>query len=100
MAGLPPPLKDPSIGFILQKWLNDLRNFVLSKPVVIPAYATADLPAAADHGDGSTFSSLVYVTDAAWVSGGVGYSQDADEGTLAFSDGSNWKRLTDNAVIA
>lgn len=54
----------------------------------IPAYAKANLPAANTFGDGSTFSGLVYVTN------------DVGGATIAFTDGTSWRRVQDRAVIS
>lgn len=53
-------------------------------PVQLPAFTVATLPHAASSGAGSQ----VYVSD---ESGGA---------VLAFSDGSNWRRVTDRAVVS
>ncbi len=72
----------------LQKWLNSLYVRVGEGPLKIQGYAKAALPTVADWGDTSTFSSLIYVTDE--VGGPV----------LAFSDGTNWRRVTDRAIVS
>jgi hypothetical protein len=52
-------------------------------PVRLPGYKVAELPAAADWTAG-----LIYVPDA---SGGA---------VVAFSDGADWRRVTDRAVVS
>lgn len=52
-------------------------------PVIMPSYAKASLPSAATHARG-----LIYVTD------------DVGGATPAFSDGTNWRRVADRAVIS
>lgn len=53
-----------------------------SVPVVLPGYTVATLPSAA------TARQVVYVSD---ESGGA---------VLAFSDGTNWRRVTDRAIVS
>jgi hypothetical protein len=57
-------------------------------PLPIKGYAVAALPDATIWGDTSSFSSLIYVYD---ETGGA---------VLAFSDGTNWRRVTDRAIVA
>jgi hypothetical protein len=52
-------------------------------PVVFSSYAKASLPTASSYTGG-----MVYVTD------------DAGGAVPAFSDGTNWRRVTDRAIIA
>jgi hypothetical protein len=67
-----------------RSWLNDLYRAVASPR--IPAYTVATLPDPAAYAD-STFTTLIYVTD---ESGGA---------DLAFSDGTNWRRLIDRNIV-
>lgn len=55
-----------------------------SVPVKVPSYTVAGVPTASTAGAGAT----IYVSD---ETGGA---------TLAFSDGTNWRRVTDRAVIS
>lgn len=71
-------------------WLERVFNRLGSGegPIPIKGYAKANLPTASEWGDISSFSSLIYVTDE--VGGAV----------LAFSDGTNWRRVTDRAIVS
>ena len=51
--------------------------------VPLPSYAVSGVPTAADH-----TGSMIYVTD------------EAGGAVPAFSDGTNWRRVTDRAVIS
>lgn len=64
----------------LSSTVNDLNG---GAPLPLKAYAKANLPTAANH-EGS----LVYVTD---ETGGK---------TVAFSDGSSWRRVQDRNVVS
>lgn len=63
--------------------IHDALADVWSTPLRLASYAVADLPPAADWTNG-----MVYVTD---ESGGA---------VPAFSDGTNWRRVTDRAVVS
>ncbi|WP_114954316.1 hypothetical protein [Sphingosinicella terrae] len=52
-------------------------------PVRLPSFTLADLPAAADWPQG-----LIHVPD------------EAGGPVVAFSDGTNWRRVTDRAVVS
>jgi len=75
-------------GPVWRRWLYELYVRVKPGPFMIKAYAKANLPSASSWSDNSTFSSLVYVTD------------DAGGPVVAFSDGTNWRRVTDRAIIS
>lgn len=53
------------------------------KPLVLQSYTVATVPAAADY-----TGAVIYVSD---ETGGA---------TVAFSDGTNWRRVQDRAIIA
>lgn len=55
----------------------------MTQPLRLESYAIADLPDAGDWTQG-----VVYVTD------------DVDGAVPAFSDGTNWRRVTDRAVVS
>lgn len=65
----------------LNPLIDDANDREVAEP--LPGYTVAELPAAADH-----TRSMVYVTDE--VGGAV----------PAFSDGSDWRRVTDRAVVS
>lgn len=72
-----------------QDWLLTIHARLGSGgPLPIKGYAKASLPSATTWGDTSSFTSLIYVTDE--VGGAI----------LAFSDGTNWRRITDRAVVS
>ena len=56
---------------------------VANKAVVLPTYTVAGVPAAAGHARG-----LIYV------------SNEAGGAVVAFSDGTNWRRVTDRAIVS
>lgn len=83
-------------------WFFNLWKYVttnLTQPGYLEAYTVATLPAAADYGDGSTFTRMVLVTD---DPGSDGYTDPltGSRPTVCFSDGTNWRRATDSTVIA
>ena len=71
-------------------WLNSIFNRVGSGPFLVQGYTVAALPDATESGSVGTepFSSIIFVSD---ESGGP---------TLAFSDGTNWLRMSDNAIVS
>jgi hypothetical protein len=81
---------DSILGYV-QEWLFRLSRRVGDGPILIQGYAVAGLPDAAEWGTTSStdpFSSLIYVYD---ETGGA---------TLAFSDGTNWRRVQDRAIVS
>ena len=60
-----------------------LNQFLLGAAISLPSYAVADVPTASEWTGG-----MIYVSD---ESGGA---------VPAFSDGTNWRRTTDRAVIS
>lgn len=74
-----------------QTWMNELHSRVGEGPFLIQGYAVAALPSASAYGySGSSdpYSSLIFVYD---ESGGA---------VLAFSDGTDWRRVTDRAIVS
>lgn len=90
MAHINPPPQTP-LTDALQKWMiwrnwfNALYKAVSSPR--IPAYTVGTLPDADEYAS-ADFTTLVYVTD---ETGGA---------VLAFSDGTDWRRVTDRAVVS
>lgn len=83
----PPQLDTWGPGW--QRWIFGLYARVAPGPFKISGYPKAKLPSAALWGSNTIgFSSLVYVTDE--VGGAV----------IAFSDGINWRRVTDRAIVS
>lgn len=68
-------------------WFTHLYERLKDGPFKVKAYTVATLPDADKWAD-SSFSSIVYVSD---ESGGA---------VLAFSDGTNWRRVTDRNVVS
>ncbi len=84
----PPPQQIEEFDYIWKRWLYSLFKRVGSGPFMVRGYTVASVPPAASHSDNNTFSSLVYISD---ETGGA---------TLAFSDGTNWRRVQDRTIIA
>ena len=73
------------------EWFRTVFERVGEGPLLVQGYVVASLPDVAIHGNtGSAdpFSSLIFVSD---ETGGA---------TLAFSDGTNWRRVQDRAIVA
>ena len=71
----------------VQSWVQTL----MSAPVKIKARPVADLPPAADWFSSHAsmgYSAFIFVTD------------EAGGSIPAFSDGTNWRRVTDRAVVS
>lgn len=88
----PPPSMFPNdLPAPFLRWFEQIFHRVGSGPFKITGYSKLALPTAADWGVSTTlnsFTSLIYVPDE------VGGS------TLAYSDGTNWRRVSDNAIVA
>lgn len=72
-------------------WFSNLFNRIGEGPFLIQGYSVANLPAVSDWGNiGSAdpFSALIFIRD---ETGGA---------TLAFSDGTDWRRVQDRAIVA
>lgn len=55
----------------------------MSKPLILKSYTVAGVPAAS-----------------AWTSGLIYVSDETGGATLAFSDGTNWRRVQDRSVVS
>ncbi len=80
----------PPRGFS-QTWANELFERVGEGPLLVQGYDVANLPTAADWGNSGSvnpFSSLIFIRD---ETGGA---------VIAFSDGTNWRRVTDRAIVS
>jgi len=88
----PPPSSTEDIThFSWKTWFQSIYNRFggSSGPFAIPGFAKANLPPANQWASTSpAFSALIYVTD------------DVGGSIIAFSDGTNWRRLTDRNVIS
>jgi len=85
----PPSLIDAGFSFSWLKWFESVFDRVGSGPFKIRGYSVSNLPTVSDWGSlvaGSEFSSLIFIYD---ESGGA---------IPAFSDGTNWRRVTDRAI--
>ena len=66
------------------KWFTKVYSIISGKePFVVVNYTVANLPDAADY-----LSCIVYV------------SNETGGAVLAFSDGINWRRVTDRAIVS
>lgn len=87
----PPPAQVPDVNsYKWRSWFSELRERLGETPFQIQGYAVAALPNAADWGSVSAndpFSSLIFVYD---ESGGP---------VMAYSNGTNWLRVTDGAIV-
>ena len=91
----PPPSMVPSgLPDIWNKWFRSVGDFLGVFPLKVQAYSVADLATTdlspARWGSlvaGKQFSSLVFVYD------------ETSGATLAFSDGTSWRRVQDRVVV-
>jgi hypothetical protein len=67
----------------LETAIGRLLRQIFAFPIRLASYVVAGLPAAADYTGG-----IIYV------------SNEAGGATLAFSDGTNWRRVQDRAVVS
>lgn len=88
----PPPYHVQDVSsFVWKSWFNSLFNRIGNFVFGLNGLSKTNLPAAADWGSNIStmpFSGLIYVYD---ESGGP---------TLAFSDGTNWRRVQDRAIVS
>ncbi len=88
----PPPSIVQDFGFQWKQWLHFLYERIGgNSPFKIKGYTVSTLPDAsmwANNTSEKEFSGVVYVTD---ETGGA---------TLAFSDGTNWRRVQDRAIVS
>ena len=73
-----------------REWLNSVFNRLGDGPFSITGFTVAGLPNATENGTTGSdpFSSIIFVSD---ETGGA---------VLAFSDGTNWRRVTDRAIVS
>lgn len=90
---IPPPpnnVKDKN-HFSWDNWFVSVYERTGSGPLTIQGYSKNAMPDAPSWGSsGSTdpFSSMIFVND------------EAGGAVLAFSDGTNWRRVTDRAIVS
>ena len=82
-----------SVGLTTSDWYFLLQQMALRlsemTPFVLPAYAVAALPAA-------TAARVAYASNGRKVGEGAG----AGTGTLVYSDGTAWRRASDDTTVA
>lgn len=90
MPALPPPPSRVSIasqnGAVInlwQVWFQKIAEILGNEPIPVAAYTVATAPSAATH-----TGHMIYVSD------------EAGGATMAFSDGTDWRRVQDRAVIS
>lgn len=90
MVDTPPPIQEKTTTQTGQfpltwlKWFNLVyRSLSGQDPFVLKTYTVAELPAASNF-----TANIIYVSD---ESGGA---------VPAFSDGTNWRRVTDRAIVS
>ena len=85
-------VKDGNASERLQLFLDDiqqrLNDFLLGQAVRIPIYTVATIPSVSENFSSGEFSSLIFVSD---ETGGA---------VIAFTDGTNWRRVTDRTIVA
>lgn len=87
----PPSFIESGLSSEWLRWFETIFERIGNGPFKVRGYEVAALPSASDWASNNTtnlFSSIIYVTD---ESGGS---------TLAFSDGTNWRRVWDLAVVS
>lgn len=84
----PPPTYVEEFNHIWRTWFSNFFKRVDTGPFLIRGYTVASAPSPAEWSDGTEYTSLIYVSD---ETGGA---------TLAFSDGTNWRRVQDRAIIS
>lgn len=83
----PPTVTESGLAYHWVRWFENLFTRIGAGPFLIQGYQVSGLPIAADWG-GSEFSSLIFVSD------------EVGGPTLAFSDGTNWRRVQDRAIVS
>ncbi len=90
----PPPNNLEDLNhYSWRSWFLSIFNRLGQGVTGVQGYNKANLPSAGDWGSvstspGESFSSLIFVYD------------EAGGAVLAFSDGTNWRRVTDRAIVS
>lgn len=88
----PPPNNVPDKEhFSWAKWFVSVFERTGSGPLAVQGYPKASLPSPGEWGSvaaSDPFSSIIFVND------------ETGGSVLAFSDGTNWRRVTDRAVVS
>lgn len=85
------PTGSPSYAVAMQRDIVDWVRGLLRQPVSLPSYTVTGLPSAAEWFSGVAVgakSALIFVSN---ESGGA---------VPAFTDGTNWRRVTDRAIVS
>jgi hypothetical protein len=87
----PPPNNLEDLNhYSWRSWFMSVFNRIGRGPLGIQGYSKNSLPSASEWGvtTGDTFSSLIFVHD------------EAGGAVPCFSDGTNWRRVTDRAIVS
>lgn len=85
------PADAPPFAVAIVRDLVAWVRAIARRPAHLPSYAVASLPSAADiysTAPGTACSAMIFVRD------------EAGGAVPAFSDGVNWRRVTDRAVVS
>jgi hypothetical protein len=72
-------------------WFSELRSRTGEGPLLVQGYSVASLPAAEDWGSidpDDPFSSMIFIYD------------EAGGPVMAYSNGTNWLRVTDGGIVS
>lgn len=79
-----PLYQELSTSGVWASWFKSVADLLQGKiPVLLPSFTVSGVPSASDNPNG-----LIYV------------SNETGGAVLAFSDGTNWRRVTDRAIIS
>lgn len=82
-ADAPISLANGMVGRGWRTWFQDISRFFGGQPLPCAAFTVSDAPDAALHS-----GNIIYITD------------EAGGAVPAFSDGINWRRVTDRNIIS
>ena len=72
------------------RWFNRLYNRVGDGPFKLRTYSKSNLPTESDWGHSGTANSFTSL---------IGVYDETSGFTIAFSDGTNWRRVQDRSII-
>ena len=84
----PPPSQIEEFDNIWKSWLVRLHDRLGDGPLMIRGYTVATAPDPTEWSDATNYSAMIFVSD---ETGGA---------TLAFTDGTNWRRVQDRTIIS
>lgn len=84
----PPPSYIQEFNEVWRTWLNAIYSRLGNGPTLAKGYTVVSVPSPSDWSDGTTYSAYIYV------------SNEVGGATLAFSDGTNWRRVQDRVIIS